>query len=85
MADAGAATIATLPARPIVFLAMAGFVSAATLRSMDPLVPAIAGEFATTPGAVGLTVTAFAQGAPEASVVYARPRSPASSPARSSA
>src|SRR5262245_42477514 len=38
---------------------MAGFVSAATLRAMDPLVPAIAGEFATTPGSVGLTVTAF--------------------------
>ena len=38
---------------------MAGFVSAATLRAMDPLVPAVAGEFATTPGSVGLTVTAF--------------------------
>ncbi len=48
-----------LPARPVTLLAMAAFVSAATVRALDPLVPAIAGEFATTPGAVGLTVTAF--------------------------
>ena len=48
-----------LPARPVTLLAMAAFVSAATVRVLDPMVPAIAGEFATTPGAVGLTVTAF--------------------------
>ena len=56
MADA---TAAKLPARPVTLLAAAAFVSAATLRAMDPLVPAIAGEFRTTPGSVGLTVTAF--------------------------
>ena len=50
---------AKLPARPVTLLAAAAFVSAATLRAMDPLVPAIALEFATTPGSVGLTVTAF--------------------------
>ena len=48
-----------LAARPVTLLAMAAFVSAATVRVLDPMVPAIAGEFATTPGAVGLTVTAF--------------------------
>ncbi len=50
---------ATLPARAVALLAFASFVSAATLRSTDPLVPAIAAEFAATPGAVGLTVAAF--------------------------
>ena len=50
---------AKLPARPVTLLAAAAFVSAATLRAMDPLVPAIALEFATTAGSVGLTVTAF--------------------------
>jgi predicted MFS family arabinose efflux permease len=57
VADAAAA--AKLPARPVTLLAAAAFVSAATLRCMDPLVPAIAGEFTTTAGSVGLTVTAF--------------------------
>jgi len=50
---------AALPTRPIALLSLAAFVSAATVRAVDPLVPAIAGEYATTPGAVGLTVTAF--------------------------
>ncbi len=59
MAHTAAVPATTLPARAVVLLAMAGFVSAATLRAMDPLVPAIAGEFATTAGAVGLTITAF--------------------------
>ena len=54
-----AAQSAVLPARAVALLAMAAFVSAATVRVTDPLVPAIAGEFATTAGAVGLTVTAF--------------------------
>lgn len=52
-------TLMALAGRPVAFLAMAAFVSAATLRVLDPLVPAVAQEFATTPGAVGLTVTAF--------------------------
>src|SRR5918998_1217334 len=51
--------MASLAARPVLYLSLAAFVSAATLRAVDPLVPAIAGEFRTTPGAVGLTVTAF--------------------------
>lgn len=54
-----AARSTTLPARAVVLLAAAAFVSAATVRVTDPLVPAVAGEFATTPGTVGLTVTAF--------------------------
>jgi MFS transporter, YNFM family, putative membrane transport protein len=51
--------MAPLAARPVLYLSLAAFVSAATLRAVDPLVPAIAGEYRTTPGAVGLTVTAF--------------------------
>ena len=51
--------MASLAARPVLYLSLAAFVSAATLRAVDPLVPAIAGEYRTTPGAVGLTVTAF--------------------------
>ena len=57
MADTAA--VVALPARPVTLLAAAAFVSAATVRATDPLVPAIAGEFVTTPGTVGLTVTAF--------------------------
>ena len=57
MAETAAAV--ALPARPVTLLAVAAFVSAATVRATDPLVPAIAGEFVTTPGTVGLTVTAF--------------------------
>lgn len=59
MPGVDAAVAATLPGRAVALLATAGFVSAATLRCMDPLVPAIAGEFRATPGSVGLTVTAF--------------------------
>ena len=39
-----------LAARSIMLLAMAAFVSAATLRALDPLVPAVAGEYRTRPG-----------------------------------
>lgn len=49
-----------LGARTVALLAAAAFVSAGTLRALDPLIPAMAEEFATTPGTVGLTVTAFA-------------------------
>lgn len=44
---------------PILALAMAAFASSAIARALDPLVPAIAAEFATSPGRVGLVVTAF--------------------------
>jgi predicted MFS family arabinose efflux permease len=40
-------------------LAMAAFASSAVARALDPLVPAIASAFATTPGRVGLVVTTF--------------------------
>jgi MFS transporter, YNFM family, putative membrane transport protein len=56
---ASPASAAALPTRPVILLATAAFASAATVRTLDPLVPAIAAEFATTPGSVGLTVTAF--------------------------
>lgn len=45
--------------RAVAFLSLAAFVSAAISRVMDTLVPAIAADLATTPGAVGLAVTAF--------------------------
>lgn len=48
-----------LSRRPVILLAVAAFVSAATLRALDPLVPVIAAEFGTTPGTVGLVVTTF--------------------------
>ena len=59
MTEEAATASATPPARAVALLAMTAFVSAATVRTTDPLVLAIAGEFATTPGTVGLTVTAF--------------------------
>jgi predicted MFS family arabinose efflux permease len=50
---------AAIAGRSVMALAMAAFASSAIARTIDPLVPAIAGEFATTPGRVGLVVTAF--------------------------
>jgi len=46
--------------RPVVLLSMAGFCSMATMRVADPLVPAVAAEFATTPGSASVIATAFA-------------------------
>jgi YNFM family putative membrane transporter len=46
--------------RPIVLLSAAAFASAATLRVADPLLPQIAGEFATTPGGASVIATSFA-------------------------
>ncbi|MGV2979526.1 MFS transporter [Camelimonas sp. ID_303_24] len=47
------------PGRAILFLAMASFVSAATARVADPLLPEIGREFGATPGQAGLIVAAF--------------------------
>lgn len=46
--------------RAVALLSAAAFVSAATMRVADPLVPQVAAEFAVTPGAAGIVVTAFA-------------------------
>jgi MFS transporter, YNFM family, putative membrane transport protein len=46
--------------RPIVLLSAAAFASAATLRVADPLLPQIAGEFATTAGSASVIATSFA-------------------------
>lgn len=54
-----AAPAGLLAGRAVLLLALAAFVSSATLRAVDPLVPAIAAEFRTTPGGVGLVITAF--------------------------
>src|SRR5258708_31177058 len=48
------------PIRPIVLLSAAAFASAATLRVADPLLPQIAGEFATTAGGASVIATYFA-------------------------
>ena len=40
-------------------LSAAAFVSAATLRVADPLVPQVAQDFAVTPGRAAVIVTAF--------------------------
>ncbi len=48
------------PVRPIVLLSAAAFASAATLRVADPLLPQIAGEFATTAGSASVIATYFA-------------------------
>jgi predicted MFS family arabinose efflux permease len=50
----------TVPIRAIVTLAVAGFVSAANLRVVDPLLPQIAGELGVSIGGAGAVVTAFA-------------------------
>jgi MFS transporter, YNFM family, putative membrane transport protein len=46
--------------RPIVLLSAAAFASSATLRVADPLLPQIAGEFATTAGGASVIATSFA-------------------------
>ena len=51
--------VAVLDPRAVALLALAAFVSSATLRALDPLVPVIASEFATSAGQVGLVVTTF--------------------------
>jgi predicted MFS family arabinose efflux permease len=48
-----------VPGRSIAFLAMASFVSAATLRAADPLLPAIGADFGGTTGEASIVVTAF--------------------------
>jgi MFS transporter, YNFM family, putative membrane transport protein len=48
-----------IPARSIAFLSMAAFVSAATLRVADPLLPQIGADFGVTTGAASIVVTAF--------------------------
>jgi MFS transporter, YNFM family, putative membrane transport protein len=47
-------------ARPVAALSAAAFVAAATMRVADPLLPQIAHDFATTPGAASIVATAFA-------------------------
>jgi predicted MFS family arabinose efflux permease len=47
------------PARSIVILASAGFVSAANLRVSDPLLPQIAGDLSVSIGTAAWVVTAF--------------------------
>ncbi len=49
-----------VPVRAIAFLAAASFVSAATMRVGDPLVPLVSEEFHVTAGEAGIVVTAFA-------------------------
>jgi MFS transporter, YNFM family, putative membrane transport protein len=51
---------ATPAIRPIVLLSAAAFASAAPLRVADPLLPQIAGEFATTAGGASVIATYFA-------------------------
>jgi predicted MFS family arabinose efflux permease len=45
--------------RDVLLLSLAAFVSAASLRATDPLLPLIAAEFATTAAAASGTITAF--------------------------
>lgn len=54
------ADIARVPVRAIALLSAAAFVSAATMRVADPLVPQVANELGVTAGAAGILVTAFA-------------------------
>lgn len=54
-----AATSSRAVSRAIFFLALASFVSAATARVADPLLPDIGMEFSTTPGEAGMVVAAF--------------------------
>jgi predicted MFS family arabinose efflux permease len=49
-----------VPVRSIAFLAAASFVSAATMRVGDPLVPLVSEEFHVSAGDAGIVVTAFA-------------------------
>ena len=47
------------PTRTIVFLAIACFASAVSLRACDPILPEIARSFGTTPGIAAHVVTFF--------------------------
>ena len=47
------------PTRTIIFLALACFASAVSLRAADPILPEIARSFGTTPGAAAQVVTFF--------------------------
>ncbi|MFC0284478.1 MFS transporter [Camelimonas abortus] len=58
-AAASEAPAATRVGRPIFFLALASFVSAATARVADPLLPDIGRDFGVSPGDAGLVVAAF--------------------------
>jgi len=49
-----------MPGRAVLVLSLAAFASAAALRSADPLLPLIAGQFGTTPGAAAAVITGFA-------------------------
>ncbi|MDJ1158738.1 MFS transporter [Chelatococcus sp. SYSU_G07232] len=49
-----------VPARSIALLAFAAFVSGATIRVADPLLPQIGRDFGVTTGAASVVVTAFA-------------------------
>lgn len=49
-----------MPGRAVLLLSLAAFASAAALRAADPLLPLIAGEFGTTPGAAAAVITGFA-------------------------
>ena len=51
---------AAVPVRAIAFLAAASFVSAATMRVGDPLVPLVSEEFRVPAGEAAIVVTAFA-------------------------
>ena len=58
------ARVSTSPAaqpytRAIVFLAVAGFASQAMVRSLDSLLPQIAGDFGTTVGVASIVVSAY--------------------------
>lgn len=46
--------------RPVVLLSMASFCAMATLRVVDPLLPEVASEFATTPGNASIIATTYA-------------------------
>lgn len=48
------------PMRPVILLSMAGFCSMAAMRVADPMLPAVAAEFDTTPGSASVIATAFA-------------------------
>ncbi len=49
-----------MPGRAVLLLSLAAFASAAALRAADPLLPLIAGDFGTTPGAAAAVITGFA-------------------------
>ena len=59
-AAAGAAASAAAPGRTIALLSAAAFVSVATMRVADPLLPQLASEFQVSAGEASLVTTAFA-------------------------